>query len=391
MSSFVVLSPNVFAKKSNEPIYQDPFDLAAGGASLTRASRDGRMYSNPALMPYGGVFNHWLGSNTSLMLNEGLCELAANPCPLNSSTDTTQNSKEGGKTLELLFKKPMRIGFAQSLSWVTSFAGISYFARTEAELSAKKIGELGTPEIKFESEVYTGLYFATALRSPVRWFSLGVTGKAVVASEPSVKLGLETIDELNGGNPQAYFQDKIMSTLEPKYGLGLDVGSLFFFQGKNIDYLFALKIDDLGQTELKSLPGVSFGGGEKTTAKEGSVGATTVEEVSDTLTSFKQVISAGVGMTVHNGVDQFHFSLDYRDVENKYEEPLFKRVYAGAKFTLRNYIGLAAGVYHGSVSYGAEVDFIFLRLTALTYTREMSKKPGLDPRKVYLISLSSGI
>ena len=58
------------ARKTNQPIYEDPFDIGAGGASLTRASKDGMIFSNPALLPQGGKFFRWVGTTFTLLSNK---------------------------------------------------------------------------------------------------------------------------------------------------------------------------------------------------------------------------------------------------------------------------------------------------------------------------------
>ena len=70
------LSTPAFARKTNQAVYQDPFDLGAGGASLTRASKDGRVHANPALLPYGGKFHYWGGLSNSVLTNKESVDIA---------------------------------------------------------------------------------------------------------------------------------------------------------------------------------------------------------------------------------------------------------------------------------------------------------------------------
>src|SRR5262245_37670234 len=62
--------PTAVARKTNEPIYEDPFDIGSGGASLTRASKEGMIFSNPALLPLGSKTFRWLGFTLSLLANK---------------------------------------------------------------------------------------------------------------------------------------------------------------------------------------------------------------------------------------------------------------------------------------------------------------------------------
>jgi hypothetical protein len=103
-----------------------------------------------------------------------------------------------------------------------------------------------------------------------------------------------------------------------------------------------------------------------------------------------QMLHSGIGVTFHTRQDAFHLALDFRDVLNAHHEEPFKRVYAGVKLLLRTYVGLGFGVYHGSPSFGAEIDLIFLRVAASVYTREYGHRPGIDPRPVAMVSIATG-
>jgi hypothetical protein len=395
-ASFIGSTPSAFAKKTNQAIYQDPYDLAAGGASLTRASRAGRLFANPALLPYGGVFSLWFGSTTSVYANDGVCELAASPCPITgsgaaTSQDASAAAASDGTTsadpdvLNLAFRKPFRAGLSQNFAWVTSHVGFSIFSRSEVDLDAQKVGSTGTPQVDFQMESYSGIQLGFAMRSPVRWFSLGGAVKGVVASEPELSLGLDVMDKLQGDQAQSFFQSQFSDKFAPRLGYGVDIGTLFFFQGSSTDFSLAAKIDDVGNTKLNPAPGLSGMFGSQPTAADGE--GTATEEVAAPVAG---VMSAGSAVTLHTGADQIHLALDYRDIANVYAEPMFKRVYAGTKVTLRQHVGFATGIYHGYPSGGVELDLFFVQFSVSTYTRELGDKPGVNPRHYYVVSLSGG-
>jgi len=351
-----------WARKTNQPVYEDPFDIGAGGASLTRASKEGRVFANPALLPQGGSFHRWAGFTLSLLSNKESVETAR-------SLATGAKKQEGGdeeagpdtrEISDAVFKQPLRVGWGASLAWVTRFFGLSVFSRFEPDLRARELGSTGVPEIEFHAESYHGVALGTAIETPFRWLTFGVTGKYLYAAEPN--LTIEVTDE-----------DAIADVTDPRNtqdlashnkGVGFDAGMLMFFQGKWIDYSLAAKVDDVGNTKF--------------------IGDNPAP------TEFKQVVSAGTAVTFHTGADALHLALDYRDIMNAYGEEMFKKYYAGVKLTLRTYIGLAAGYYHGSPSIGAEVDFILFRLAATAFTRELGDHPGVEPRNMYMLSLSLG-
>lgn len=353
-----------YARKTNEPVYQDPFDLGAGGASLTRASRDGRLFSNPALLPYGGKFHRWIGTTFSVLANKESVgtarEMVTNA---SGGGDTASKGEEGAANEEFIdkvFQDPVRVGWGLSVSWVTAYFGLSVFSRFEPDFRAREFGESGFPEVQFQADSYHGVALGAAMRTPFRWLTFGLTGKYLYAAEPNVSVELTDEEAIADMQSQTLAQDL---TTHNK-GFGVDAGMLMFFQGSTLDFSLAGKVDDLGNTKLLG--------------------------PSETPSEFKQVVSAGTGLTLHTGADAIHMAVDYRDVTNAYDEDLFKKVYVGTKVLVRTYLGLGAGYYHGSPSYGAELDLLLLRIAGTYYTKELGDSPGVDPRRIYMISVSTG-
>jgi hypothetical protein len=355
---------SAWARKTNQPIYETPFDLAAGGASLTFAAKEGRLFSNPALLPLGGSFHQWAGSTTTAIVNKESMSTVQSLSKGGSQAKSSGQGDGGGEStnpvLDQIFKTPVRVGAAQALSWLTSAFAISVFSRFEADLKALEFGENGMPQIEFQAESYQGVALGTAMRlPPLPWLSLGVTAKSLLASEPSLALEVTDASAVEKFKNPNYLR----SLATNNRGVGGDLGMLVFLQGKSVDWKVAGTVHDAGGTKLSG-PG--------------------------NLSSLKQVVSAGLGLTFHTGSDALHFAVDYRDIMGSYEEALFKRVHAGVRLTLKTYVGLAAGYYDGNPSMGAEVDLIFLRLAATTYTREFGASPGVDPRQMIQLSLSTG-
>jgi hypothetical protein len=355
----------IFARKTNQTVYEHSFDSAAGGASLTKASGEGALFANPALLPYGGKFFRWLGLRTTVIAGKDSVDLARSllnaPAGSDQGTaDGAEGQQEASSFMDRVYSAPIHIGQMNAFSFITSNGGIALFTRIEPDIYAEKTGDLGVPSVHFSSETYAGGIASTAIRSPWRWLSFGLSGKYLLASEPDIEISLTDSDMLqslsgDGGISQ--------SLVQYNQGIGFDAGALLFFQGQNLDYRLALKIDDLGDTSLSG----------DADPKE-----------------FKQVVSAGTGFTLHTERTALHFALDYRDILNAYEERLFKKVYAGVKLTLFTYLGLAAGFYQGNPSYGFELDMIVLRVAGTLHTRELGEAPGDIRRPIYSISLSTG-
>jgi hypothetical protein len=372
--------PAALARKGSQPVYQDPFDLAAGGASLTRASKEARLFANPAQLPVGGSFHRWLGVTTSILVNKESTDTARSLVEQSRSGDSEAESDAGdgtesdptveedpdaeasgsGALLDKVLNDPVALGAAATVSWITSNFGLAVFSRLEPEVRARGIGSTGVPEAQLTAESYHGVGLGTAFRLPWKWLSLGVTAKQIYAAEPDLRIAVDGPDAASQLQDPSFLESQVTHNR----GTGLDVGTQVFLQGNWLDWTFASVVQDVGDTAL-------VGDGES-------------------LTELKQVISVGSAVTLHTGADALHLSLDLRDVQKAYGEETFKRLHAGAKLLIRTYLGLAAGVMDGNPTYGAEVDLIFLRLAAATYTREMGDHPGVDPRTIYQLSLSVG-
>jgi hypothetical protein len=346
--------------KTVEPAYQDPFDLAAGGASLTRASKEGVVFSNPALLRLASGFIRWIGSSTNLLVNKESVDTARKFLPGGSTQSSQSSGTNNAEALDLLLKNPLRIGWGQAVSLITRSFGGSFFSRFEVDFAASQYGASGLPEIAIKTESYNGFVLGAPIPVPIPWLYLGLTGKYLFASEESVSADVADQTQITKYSDP----NTLKSLYSQNSGAGVDAGALLFLQSGSVDFSLAAKVDDIGNTKLT---------GDSLSPK-----------------SLKQVASVGTGLTLHTGDDMIHFAVDYRDIGNAYGEPLFKRVYAGTKVTVRQMFGVAAGYYNGYPSMGAVVDLFFFRLALTSYTRELGDHPGVAPRHVYLTSISAG-
>jgi hypothetical protein len=344
-----------FARNS-APMYEDPFDVAGGGASLTRASQAGMLFSNPALIPYGTGIHRWLGNETSLIVGKDSVDFAKS---LSSGGGQGGATSDSSDFINAVLETPIHAGVLNCFSYINRFFGFGVFSRGEFDIAAKKYGDTGLPALKFRAESYQGLGVSAASLVLGKMLSVGVTGKFIYAGEPD--LTIELTDQEAITNLQSASGLKSLTAMNAGYGY--DAGLILFKQGPTADYRVALKVDDVGGTKLS-------GTGD--------------------LKELKQMYHVGLGYTLHNSVDSLHLSADYRDVQSVSDDDLFKRVRMGAKLLIRQHLGLSAGYYDGWPSYGVEVDAWLVRLTATYYTREMGSKPGLEPRSVYLAGFAMG-
>lgn len=348
--------PRLLAKGS-APVYEDPFDVGCGGASLTRASQAGMIFSNPALMAHGPGFHRWAGNEANLIVGKDSVDFARSMRNGGTKAESTQSSQVD--FINKVLKTPVHVGLLNNFSYINQAFGFSVFNRGEFDISAKKFGETGLPMIRFRAESYQGFGLSGATLAFSRKLSLGVTGKYLYAGEPD--LTIDVSDQAAIKNLQT--TSGIRSLVGMNTGTGFDAGLLLFLQGLSTDYRLALKVDDAGGTTLNG---------------DGA------------LKELKQTFSLGLGYTLHDASNALHLSMDYRDVQNAYQEELFKRVRMGAKLIFSKFLAVGAGYYDGWPSYAVELDTWVVRLTGAYYTRELGAKPGIDPRPVYALGFTMG-
>ncbi len=335
-----------WAKRGSEALYIESFDLAAGGTCLTRASQEGILFGNPALLPLGGAWVRWFGIQTSTVADK---ETAGSGSSLQTSDTAT--------LLNEAFSRSLHLGQTFTMSFMHKNLGLSIFDRLELDLEGSRYDAAGLPALNLGIEAYGGGVFTMATQ-PVNWFSLGVTSKYILVGEPEISIPL--------GDPaaaQATFADQTALKQQLNYGLGAgaDLGMLFFLQGRTVDKSLAIKIDDVGGTNLS----------------EGAPG-------------LPQSTHIGLGLAFHGSKEVLHLSLEHRDVFGQYrDEPKFQKIYLGARMMFRKQVGVAVGLYQGIPTFGIRSELSFWKIGLTYYGRELGDFPG--DRQRNLISTYTSI
>lgn len=344
----------LWAKKTHQPVYEDPFDIAGGGASLTRASGEAILIANPAQLRYNGKFHRWLGTRFSLLTGQESVAFAQSL----SGGGGGEGADQAAAVLDAAFSHPIHVGVAHTLGWINEYFGVTTLARFEPDIRAREMGRAGIPEVAFQAEGYGGVYVGGAQRV-FDAFSIGLAGKYLGVAEPDIAVDISDQEAIAG----LASQSGLMEQLSFGQGAGLDVGALLFLQGSTLDLRLAGKVDDVGGTKI-----------------------------SGTADPFRQTISAGMGLTLHTDADAIHIAADVRDLTGEYGETIFKKTYAGVKLVTRKILGVAAGYYQGYPSVGLVLDPVLFRLSVTAYTREYGTHPGLgiEKRGIYVVSLGFG-
>lgn len=339
-----------FAKNSSELLYTEPFDLAAGGSVLTRASQEGVLFGNPALLPLGGAYIRWIGLETNFMLDRDLVE--EGQAAFRSPVDTDDSA-----FVDKLFDRSLHLGQSASFSVVNKNFAISVFDRLEVDVEGSRYDNGGLPQINFGGEAYAGAIVSSAIQ-PLDWFSVGVSAKYLYMGEPDIQIPVTDTDRLTHmlDNPS-----ELKDEIQYGRGIGTDIGTLFLWQNRFVDMSLGVKVEDIGDTKLTN--------DQKT---------------------IPQTTHVGFGLAFHGTTNVLHLSLDYRDVTNEYKEKTFKKIYAGARLMLYQHLGLAVGLYQGIPTCGIRLDAFFIKLGITAYGRELGSYPGDKQRNLVSVYTSIG-
>ena len=347
------LSPTTSARaeplRKSAMLYENPFDLSAGGASLTRATQEGVLFANPSLPALGTGLLRWIYSRTSIHFGADAIDLARE----------SYNKKKAGELkvdsqlIESVLKTPIHIGNDLNLGFITAFGGLGLFQVSRTDIQGRQFGSVGLPEVRTRAEAAAGVAAFAAM--PVGdTVSVGVSLKPLYAAESFENISLS---DFSGSGTQQLLSDLKSNT---QFGLGIStgLGATVQYRTSNFDLRFATTIDDFGQTKF----------------------------INSNISPWKQILNMGVGLIPHTRSSAIHCAFDLRDVQAIYGEHWTRRSRAGCKILLNSRIGFGAGFYQGWPSYGVVLNLVLLRLEAGSYTREFGSEVGTIGRRVYFVA-----
>lgn len=320
---------------------QSPFDLASGGATLTRASLDSVLYANPGLAPLGPGFFRWLFARTALHLGaqpQSLVSKLARKRSLDTN-DVTSASKAN-----------VHIGADFTAGAITTNVSGAGFTTLRTDIDGKGLDETGIPKIETFGAAYTGVVFGVG-KAIGDVAAVGATFKGLYGAESGLSLSRDDLADKNAARAKA------LQSVKRGSGFGQDIGVVLQKRTKGFDLRLAGTVDDVTGTRITNLP------------------------------TWKRTINAGAGFTLHTKASAFHCGYDLRDLSRAYGEPTKHRTYMGCKLLLGNYVALGGGLGQGLPAYGVLFNVLFTRLELGMYGRQLGTTFGTKPRKIYYLSL----
>lgn len=337
--------------KTHEPIYQAPFDLAAGGASLTRATQEGAQFANPSLTALGAGVLRSLFLRSTVHVGADAVDLAAQAAKSILAGEGARSTSRDlmGRAL----KTPVHVGADMAMGALFAPGGFSLVATTRADLETREFGDVGLPQLHLRALAFSGAaaHFAQSFRDKI---AIGVGAKALYGGEARERIGLNEIVAGGGSDAATLVRNK----LKRGYGLSVDLGTTIQRRSRYLDSRLAVVVNDVGTT--------TFTG---------------------SLSPWKQTVNVGFGVTPHTRSNALHCAVDLRDIGRVYGEHWTRRTYAGCRLIFARLIGFGIGMSQGWPSFGTVVNLFFLRLEAGTYSREWGSQAGVGGRRVYFFAV----
>lgn len=327
----------------SSPAYQNPFDLASGGASLTRATQDGIPFSNPSLLALGPGFLRWIW-------------LRAGPhagfSPLSTGRDVMREKTVTPEQLQELKSGYLHLGFDANAGFLSRNGGITFFSTNRGDIEGVETSPAeGNNALEMTAYSYTGSVITGAF-SLNDSFAVGVSMKSVYAGEFEKRFSPLEIQDTTA------LREDIQESLVKGTGIGSDIGFTYQNRTKNKDLRIALVSTNAIETK--------FSGGVPT---------------------WKRAFHLGIGGTFHTRDNGIHCSLDVRDVGDVYGEDFNDRLYTGCKFLFENRVGLGMGLAKLKGTAGIILNLTLIRLEAGSYVRDIQSEFGTKLRRVYFVAI----
>ena len=346
-SLFALHSSDLQARSLSEPLYVEPFDRGAGSTVLTRASREGMMYGNPALISLGSPWIRWFGLQSTM-------KARGNTPKLTELYNQNKANFEGDAADLVDFADAVDIGVGPevSFSFLNEYFSVNSFVDLSTYFKYEAFGKVGIPGSRAILEAL-GAFSTSLSYAPARWLSLGLTYSKVGGIYRDL-----VITPLNSSEAIETFED-----LE-SFGTGdaLTGGLLLISRGYTFDYSLGIVAKNIG--------GLKFS--------------------DDTHPSFPATIDAGLGFAIHTKGSVIDWSLELEDVIQATPYPLSERLKFGVRFLAWQHIGLALGYRYRTPTAAITVDAYLLKLTIGTSTQRVGLGENSLLRSEYTLTLTTG-
>ena len=352
----ILSSAPSMGRNMSDPVYIEPFDRAAGGTVLTRATRDGILYGNPALLGLGKSWIRWAGFQTTPKITGDRENIQNLNDAVNGDNQTDDAGGEGGSEgidLDLLSVIDVGTGFEFNLAFMNRNGGGGVFADAGLYADYSDFGNTGIPGAKIVTDVLGGAAISGAY-AVTRWLHLGATQKMLYGSSKELVLTPLNFEQVS---------EEVQDGTSLGTGMGTDFGALLYFQDYTIDYA-------LGLTAQNLVP-VEFSDGAYPT--------------------LPQMYNLGLGIAFHTASNVIHLSAELNDLQATSAEPQRRRLHVGARLLIWERFGLAVGLYNDKPSFGIKADLTILAIGLSYYNKVIGFNENSFERDEITFTISAGI
>lgn len=345
-SAHATADSQTFPLRTHQPLYQNPFDLASGGASLTRATQEGSFFVNPSLPAFGHGLHRWVFARTQLHVGDAPARAAYDAYAKQGSSKPVNED-----LVRRALSSPVHLGHDTAFGYINRFISAAAFSNVRADLAVRKFGDAGIPQVRVRAYGVggggVGASFALG-----QFLAVGASSKYLEVAQAADKISIADAQDSKA------ISKSLAGILKRGSGIANDAAVTFQARSRHLDLRIAASASDIGNTQLGSK-----------------------------LEPFRQAYHGGVGVTLHGRDHAAHCGADLRDFMAAYGEHWTFRSYAGCKVLLYELIGIGGGLSQGYPTAGLIIDLPMSRLEVGYYTREVGSQIGVEGRSIYFFAL----
>lgn len=347
---FSLWTQSAFAE-DDQRLYRSPYYLGRGDTGLAIADDQEAIMYNPAGLARGkGIYKRVILASPMIEFSDDARNLAKEL--QDSSTDIPS-------ALRKRVGKNEHIGVYNLTAIVLRRASIGLFNGETTDILIHKSPEAGGLEgVKARVVSSNGLVFGLAQDFLNQRLLIGANMKYMHRGEGNFEANVTDADALKDLQADEIFKQGT--------GTSADLGIMWKMTGR-METSFGATVHNVG--------GASF---------------TSTSEATSAPKPLKQVVNLGVAMEPGTKTSRFRLLVEYWDALNALKTSNLKKIHLGSEISVRDIVGVTAGLSGGWAGGGFYVDLYALRIDGGIYIQEMDDRVGVRPDKRIYLGLTAG-
>jgi hypothetical protein len=344
------VSSNAHAE-DDQRLYRSAYYLGRGDTGLAIADDAEAVMYNPAGIAQGkGIYKRVILASPMFEASEDARNLAK---------ELSQDNPDIPSILKKRVGKNEHIGTYNLTSIVLRRAAIGVFnAATSDILIHKSIEAGGLEGVKARLVTSNGAVFAVAQDFYNQKLFVGANLKYMHRGEANLDANITDAENLK--NMQS---DNMLGV---GMGTSTDLGVMWKIPGR-METSVGATINNLGGTKFSP-----------------------ANEDAPPPQNLKQLVNLGIAIQPGTRISRFRLLAEYWDATNQLEQSRLSKLHLGGELSVKDMIGVTAGLSEGWSSGGIYLDLYAVRLDAGIYIQEMSDRVGVRPDKRLFFRVSAG-